>query len=607
MTSLSWGINAHASFDLVSAAEQLDLAKSIGMTSLRIDVYDASPTTIAWLSHILTEASHRGMTILPVIVPSAASGTSEAAAYAWGYNTASALASAFPGMTWEVGNEMDMYAVKPGTTGQSTSDYNDAIYAIVRGSIKGMSEGIHQSDSTASVAVGIAGMHFGFLQRLANDAVQWDITSEHYYAPPGSTPHIDSGADFLFGSLAQFGKPIIMTEFNQQQGYLLSQSEQVVTLVSMMNAIAALAPKYNIIGAYLYELLDEPGLDPTEAHYGMANEIGILNATGLAIQEYLVMPAGLTAKLAADTGLSSADRITSSEALQGTADPFAILHFTVDGHAVASTATADTNGNWTFDPAGLLDGQHTIVVSETTISGAIGSTSLTFTLDKAAPAPSWSTMSTSGGVLTLTGSTTGNAYESLQYFDSGTFVGTGVTEASGVFGITTGYNAAMMHVASVVATDIAGNMGTTAGKAYLGSGGRDIVLGSSWADLILGSGGGDTLTGGGGRDKFIYSALTDSPFQESDTILDFVHGVDVIDFTNIAGIDSANGLARFQGNIAATGTIRIAAHSVGYIEMGLNTLVVVNSSNSVKTDSADMMIVLVGVGLGLADTDFHHL
>lgn len=160
----------------------------------------------------------------PVIVPAAASGTSEAAAYAWGVETASALATAFPSLTWEVGNELDMYAVLPGTTGQSTSDYNDAIYAIVRGSIRGMSNGIHQADPTASVAVGVAGLHFGFLQRLANDGVSWEITSEHYYAPPGSTHMIETGADFLFSTLAQFGKPIVMTEFNQQQGSLLSQS-----------------------------------------------------------------------------------------------------------------------------------------------------------------------------------------------------------------------------------------------------------------------------------------------------------------------------------------------------------------------------------------------
>jgi len=608
MTGLVWGINTHAkTFDGVSAADQLDLAKQMGFTSLRVDVYDASPTTIAWLSHLLTEADYRGMTILPTIVPSAASGTSEATAYAWGYQTASALAAAFPSLSWEAGNEMDMYAVKPGTSGQSTSDYDDAIYAIVRGSIKGMSEGIHQTDPTANVVVGIAGLHFGFLQRLVNDGVSWDITSEHYYAPPGSAGHIDEGADFLFGSLATFGKPIMMTEFNQQQGYILSPSEQVGTITAMMDAMDGLASKYNIIGAYLYELLDEPDLDPSEAHYGMASATGVLNTTGLAIQEYLAVPPVLSVALATDTGASQADRITSFSALAGTADPFASVHFTVDGEAISSTATADSSGAWTFSPTGLADGQHTVVVSETNGSGVTGSASLTFTLDTVAPSPSWTAMTTSNGILTLQGSTGGSANESLKYYDGSTFVGTGTTESNGFFSITTGYDAGQVHIASVVATDIAGNVGTTVGRAYLGSGGRDSITGTAAAELILGNGGGDTLTGGAGRDKFIYSAVSDSPFQESDTITDFVHGVDVIDFTNIAGINSTNGIPQFQGNIAATGQIQLAAHSVGYLEYGGNTLVLVNTSNVTKTDSADMKIVLVGVGLGLTASDFHHL
>ena len=605
MTELVWGINTHGSFASVSAADQLDLAQEMGLTSIRIDVYDASPTTMAWLSNLVTEAEYRGISIMPVIVPSAASATSEAAAYAWGYQTASALAAAFPSLTWEVGNEMELYALKAGTTGQSTTDYDDAIYAIVRGSISGMADGIHQTDPTASVAVGISGFHFGFLQRLANDNVDWDITSEHYYSPAGS-PDIASGADYLFGALAQFGKPIMMTEFNQQQGSLLSPGEQVATVMAMMNAMDALASKYNIIGAYLYELLDEPHLDPSEAYYGMASSSGVLNQLGLAVQAYLAQPPVVSVELASDTGTSRADRITSDDALTGTADPFALLHFTIDGQEIASTVTTDSTGSWTFEPTGLADGQHTIMVTETNGSGVTGSASVTFTLDTVAPTPSWTSMTTSNGILTLVGSTSGNANETVKYYAGTTLVGTGLTGEDGHFSITTGYNAAQVHVASAVATDLAGNTGKTSGNAYLGSTGRDTITGTAAADLILGGGAADTLRGGAGSDKFIYGALSDSTFQSSDTIADFVHGVDVIDFTTIAGISATNGIPLFQGNIAASGQIRLNPHSVGYLESGGNTWVLVNTSDTVKTQSADMKIILVGVGLGLTESDFHY-
>ena len=113
-TNFTWGINAHRSYSMLSTAQQLDLAKEIGLTSIRVDVYDASPTTIAWLSSLVTEGGSRGISILPVIVPAAAAATSEATARAWGLEVGSALATAFPTLTWEAGNELDLYAGHPG-------------------------------------------------------------------------------------------------------------------------------------------------------------------------------------------------------------------------------------------------------------------------------------------------------------------------------------------------------------------------------------------------------------------------------------------------------------------------------------------------------------
>jgi len=62
------------------------------------------------------------------------------------------------------------------------------------------------------------------------------------------------------------------------------------------------------------------------------------------------------------------------------------VHFTVDGAAIAATATANASGAWAFTPSGLADGAHTIVASETNAAGT-GTGSLSFTLDTHAPAP----------------------------------------------------------------------------------------------------------------------------------------------------------------------------------------------------------------------------
>jgi len=93
----------------------------------------------------------------------------------------------------------------------------------------------------------------------------------------------------------------------------------------------------------------------------------------------------LTEALANDTGFSSTDKITSNPAIIGTADANATVHFTVDGSAVVTTATANASGAWSFAPAGLANGQHTVVASETNASGQTGTAALTFTLDTLAP------------------------------------------------------------------------------------------------------------------------------------------------------------------------------------------------------------------------------
>ena len=93
----------------------------------------------------------------------------------------------------------------------------------------------------------------------------------------------------------------------------------------------------------------------------------------------------VTEKLASDTGTSSTDKITSNPAITGLTDANATVHFIVDGSAVATTATANTSGAWSFTPNGLADGQHMIVASETDASGQTGTASLTFTLDTLAP------------------------------------------------------------------------------------------------------------------------------------------------------------------------------------------------------------------------------
>src|SRR5262249_51697818 len=194
----------------------------------------------------------------------------------------------------------------------------------------------------------------------------------------------------------------------------------------------------------------------------------------------------VTEKLVSDTGSSVTDKITASAALSGTADPNAVIHFTVDGASISSTATANSSGAWSFSPS-LSDGTHTVVASETNAGGVTGSTSLSFTLDTHAPSPVFSGASMANGQVTIAGST-GSAGDVLSIYDGNSWLGFVTTGANGTFSLTaTASNT--VHSYGANATDLAGNEGHGNGK---------LIVGTAAADTLSGGGGNDVIVGGGG-------------------------------------------------------------------------------------------------------------
>ena len=64
-----------------------------------------------------------------------------------------------------------------------------------------------------------------------------------------------------------------------------------------------------------------------------------------------------------------------------------------------------------------------------------------------------------------------------------------------------------------------------------GGAGDDVLVGGNGDDRLVGGAGDDTLTGGAGADVFVFE-----PHHGADTITDFMHGEDLIDLMEIAGV-----------------------------------------------------------------------
>lgn len=227
-------------------------------------------------------------------------------------------------------------------------------------------------------------------------------------------------------------------------------------------------------------------------------------------------------------------------------------------------------------------------------------------------------LSKTGQVL-LTGFTA-EANDTIMIFDRATAVGTTTTASSGGWSFATSAVPDAVHVYTATGNDGGGNVGLGSNAAILGSQSSDTLVGTSGNDIINGNGGNDTvagglgadtIAGGSGMDVFVFNTVLDSAPSGHDTISDFMHGQDIIQFANITGINSVAGIPLFLGNLNGSGNAALKAHSIGYIEVNGNTDVLINTTNvteivsSSNLSSANMEIVLTGIHLGLTGADFH--
>jgi hypothetical protein len=99
--------------------------------------------------------------------------------------------------------------------------YGKACVARITAVIKGITRAIRAQGAGLRVITGVVGRDYGWLYYLRQNGIDWDVTGTHVYLGVNNNILTDTyfGPLTLFPSLARFGKPITINEFNCNEIY----------------------------------------------------------------------------------------------------------------------------------------------------------------------------------------------------------------------------------------------------------------------------------------------------------------------------------------------------------------------------------------------------
>ena len=138
-----------------------------------------------------------------------------------------------------------------------------------------------------------------------------------------------------------------------------------------------------------------------------------------------------------------------------------------EGGVTLAAVTANSAGAWGFTPTGLADGAHTLTASQTDRRRQHRTATLSFTLDRTAPALSMALLSDDGSSSTdkITSNPAikgvGEANTLVTIKEGGTTLGTAMADGTGAWSFTPAwYWPIGAHTFTATQTDLAGNTGT---------------------------------------------------------------------------------------------------------------------------------------------------
>lgn len=284
ISSFKLGANGHPlgpiSYTSVSAVDQMNLLKKLGMSTYRFDVLcrrdnGKVQTDVRLYDALIKAAKDANVILLPMLYPRDLELTlSRTEAYARGRTLAKKFAANYKDDFdyYNIGNELDTKCLlSPLYSGTKPSHYDAKKFAVISYYLHGMHDGIKEQDPTAKTVINTTWMHYEYLKMLERDGVKFDIVGYQWYDDHerlAVTNHnITDITKFLS---SKFNKPIWFTEvgFRNRDGKK-SQADQKAFFDSFTKKCRA---NPQVKTAMIYELFNEPEKQhPIESHYGIIN------------------------------------------------------------------------------------------------------------------------------------------------------------------------------------------------------------------------------------------------------------------------------------------------------------------------------------------------
>jgi hypothetical protein len=263
-----WGV-----YSGIPSATLLDLVQGTGSGLFRVDL---GTSRYALTDQLLEGAQTRDINILAILYGTNGDYTSS-------YDEGFAFATKYAGKIsyYQVSNEQDVATGKSTIIdGQLPTEFDDIKYAKAKNEIQGLLDGIKAGDPNAKTMVNFTWLHYGFIQRLVNDGIDFDILAIDWYSEMGDITNV-KGINLIAYSKKQFGKPLWITEGNRRDGSMGGNETAQAAYISQTAKSMYHNPD---ISAYIvYELLDEPNTEGGEAFYGLAYNV---NSTKPAYNAY---------------------------------------------------------------------------------------------------------------------------------------------------------------------------------------------------------------------------------------------------------------------------------------------------------------------------------